>query len=69
VADVRRDYAHVSDGDFALGRAQVLQTLLATDRLFATRLGHDLWETAARENLTRELLEHAGWDLRTDPTG
>jgi predicted metal-dependent HD superfamily phosphohydrolase len=59
----------VSDGDFALGRAQVLQTLLATDRLFATRLGHDLWETAARENLTRELLEHAGWDLRTDPTG
>ncbi|MBG6085231.1 DUF4031 domain-containing protein [Zhihengliuella flava] len=55
VADVRRDYAHVSDGDFARGRAAVLESLLALTPLFGTPTGQKLWDTAARENLWREL--------------
>ena len=55
VADVRRDYAHVNDEDFARGRAQVLENLLAADRLFVTPTGHELWEAAARANLEAEL--------------
>ena len=55
VADVRRDYAHVSDADFARGRAGVLTDLLAKERLFATRTAHAAWESSARANLEREL--------------
>ncbi|MGO2634528.1 MAG: DUF4031 domain-containing protein [Galactobacter sp.] len=55
VADVRRDYAHVGDQDFARGRAQVLTHLLSADRLFSTPTGHALWEAAARANLEAEL--------------
>lgn len=55
VADVRRDYAHVSDEDFAHGRALVLEQLLAAERLFNTPTGHALWEARARANLQAEL--------------
>jgi predicted metal-dependent HD superfamily phosphohydrolase len=55
VADVRRDYAHVGDEDFARGRARVLENLLSAEHLFATRTGHELWEAAARANLEAEL--------------
>ncbi len=63
VDDVRRDYAHVSDADFAAGRAAVLRALLGRDRLYATRAGHEAWEAAARANLEAELLgleQHLG---------
>lgn len=53
--DVRLDYAHVSDADFAAGRRRVVESLLATDPLFRTHRGHDLWEAAARANLEAEL--------------
>lgn len=56
-AAVRREYAHVPAADFAVGRAQVLRTLLATEPLYATATGRNLWEVAARENLTAELAE------------
>jgi len=55
VADVRRDYAHVSEPDFRQGRAAVLESLLAKDRLFVTRTGHAAWESPARRNLETEL--------------
>lgn len=55
VDEVRRDYAHVSDADFALGRARVLRTLLALAPLYGTTAGRRLWESAARANLAREL--------------
>ena len=38
-AAVRREYAHVSDADFAVGRALVLRDLLAKPSLFQTRTG------------------------------
>src|SRR5215218_2602162 len=55
VADVRREYGHVPDADFATGRAEVLRQLLAHDRLYRTPQGAERWERAARGNLAREL--------------
>ncbi|WP_344881118.1 DUF4031 domain-containing protein [Zhihengliuella alba] len=57
---VRQDYAHVADPDFAAGRAEVLRGLLAQDPLFGTEAGRRLWEAAARANLTRELAHLEG---------
>lgn len=58
--DVRLDYAHLSDAEFAVGRRAVVEGLLATDPLFRTHRGRDLWEDAARANLRAELGEAAG---------
>ncbi|RZU60595.1 DUF4031 domain-containing protein [Zhihengliuella halotolerans] len=55
VEEVRRDYAQVSDADFARGRARVVRSLLELDPLYGTGTGRRLWETAARANLAREL--------------
>jgi predicted metal-dependent HD superfamily phosphohydrolase len=55
VADVRREYAHVPDGDFRAGRAAVLSDLLSRPRLFQTAHGHANWEPAARANAEAEL--------------
>jgi predicted metal-dependent HD superfamily phosphohydrolase len=55
VDGVRREYAHVSDEDFARGRAAVLRDLLAKPTLFHTRAARERWEDAARANVTREL--------------
>jgi predicted metal-dependent HD superfamily phosphohydrolase len=52
---VRREYAHIDDGGWRVGRAAVLRTLLARSRLFAAELELDEWERRARANLTSEL--------------
>ena len=55
VTGVRRDHAHLSDTDFAFGRAAVLRDLVARERLFHTSYGRAAWESAARANVEREL--------------
>jgi uncharacterized protein (DUF2236 family)/predicted metal-dependent HD superfamily phosphohydrolase len=60
VAGVRRDYAHVSDADFAAGRAAVLRDLVGRDRLYRTAYALEHWERQARLNLERELGELEG---------
>jgi predicted metal-dependent HD superfamily phosphohydrolase len=55
IAGVRRDYARVSDADFATGRATVLRDLAARAQLFRTPYARERWEPAARANLAREL--------------
>jgi predicted metal-dependent HD superfamily phosphohydrolase len=55
VAGVRRDYAHISDADFAIGRAAVLRDLTSRDRLFHTAYAREHWEPRARANLAAEL--------------
>jgi predicted metal-dependent HD superfamily phosphohydrolase len=55
VADVRREYAHVSDDDFRAGRAAVLIDLLAKPRLFQTAHALERWEPAARANVEAEV--------------
>jgi predicted metal-dependent HD superfamily phosphohydrolase len=55
VEGVRREYAHVDDAAFAVGRAQVLSTLLDRPALFRTAHGRSAWEQRARANITAEL--------------
>lgn len=54
-AAVRQEYAHVSDADFASGRAAVLRALLAHESLFCTTAARVQWEGTARANVTAEL--------------
>lgn len=55
LGEVREEYAHVSDADFADGRAAVVRRLLALDPLFRTSRGQELWLESARRNLAAEL--------------
>jgi predicted metal-dependent HD superfamily phosphohydrolase len=57
VDGVRREYAHVDDDAFRVGRAAVLRDLEAKPTLFHTGYAMKHWETAARENIRRELTE------------
>ncbi|GAB7041716.1 MULTISPECIES: HD domain-containing protein [Catenuloplanes] len=54
---VRREYAHVPDELFRLGRAAVLRGLLDLPALFRTPELAARWEAPARANLSRELAE------------
>jgi predicted metal-dependent HD superfamily phosphohydrolase len=51
---VRREYAHVDDDAWRVGRAAVLRSLLDRRRLFTTEPA-TAWEARARANLTAEL--------------
>lgn len=55
VADVRAEYAHVSDDDWRTGRRGVLRGFLDRPTIFHTHAGRDRWEAAARSNISREL--------------
>lgn len=54
-AAVRSEYAHLTDRDFARGRAEILRRLLALDQVYRTPTGAARWEMAARRNLKAEL--------------
>ena len=56
VTSVRREYAFVSDADFARGRAMVLRDLLAKPQLFHTAHAREHWESPARANVAREIV-------------
>jgi predicted metal-dependent HD superfamily phosphohydrolase len=56
-ADVRREYAHVSDPAFRSGRAAILRGFLERPRIFGTATGYAAWEQPARANLAAELRE------------
>lgn len=58
--DVRLEYDHVSDEDFAAGRARVLQHLLALDPLYRTPTGSHLWARQAHANMAAELAALTG---------
>lgn len=53
-AVIREEYAHVPDPDFAVGRAAVLDRLLALDPLYRTSRAAWRWTDAARQNLMGE---------------
>jgi predicted metal-dependent HD superfamily phosphohydrolase len=54
-ADIRREYARVSEDDYRIGRSKVLRAFLERPRLFLTPLLFEEGEAPARENLAREL--------------
>ncbi len=55
VRNVRREYHHVTDADWASGRSAVLQTFLGRSAIYSPVLGLDVWEQRARANLAAEL--------------
>lgn len=55
VQRVRADYAHVADHEWTLGRAAVLDRLLALGPLYRTARGQQLWAVRASANLRTEL--------------
>jgi predicted metal-dependent HD superfamily phosphohydrolase len=55
VHNVRREYAHVAEADWIVGRAAVLRSFIGRDTIYAPVLELDTWERRARGNLTSEL--------------
>lgn len=55
VNGVRAEYRHLTDADWATGRAAVLDGFLQRPTIFRTATGRDRWEARARANLTAEL--------------
>lgn len=60
VEGVRREYAHVPEGQFCTRRAMILRELIGGPRVFLTTAGRASWEEAARANVARELAELEG---------
>ncbi|MGX6396109.1 DUF4031 domain-containing protein [Rothia kristinae] len=60
VEGVRREYAHVPEGQFRARRAMILRELIGGPRVFLTPAGRARWEEAARANVNRELAELEG---------
>jgi predicted metal-dependent HD superfamily phosphohydrolase len=52
---VRREYAHVPEDEWRVGRKRVLQGFLDRERLYGSDLFHAQFEQRARENLRRSL--------------
>ena len=61
---VRREYAHVSDEEWRVGRAKVLRSFLARPRIYATDAYRDALEARARENLARSIAALSGTSPR-----
>lgn len=60
VADVRSEYGHLDDDEWAVGRSEVLRGLLEREQMFHTDLGRRAWEPLARANVEAELASLAG---------
>jgi predicted metal-dependent HD superfamily phosphohydrolase len=60
VAAVRREYAHVPDDEFRVGRSRILRGFLRRPAIFRTEAGRARWESTARRNLNAELDDDAG---------
>jgi predicted metal-dependent HD superfamily phosphohydrolase len=58
---IRREYSHVDDEAFAVGRAKVLRQFLVRPAIYSTATFRGLYERAARENLARAV---ARWETR-----
>lgn len=57
---IRREFAHLSDAEFARGQAGFLRGLLARERIYYTDFFRDLCEARARRNIESVLAGHAG---------
>lgn len=59
--NIRKEYAHVWEEDFAEGRIAVLQSFLDRPNIYYTKECRDLWEEKARINLKREISQIKYW--------
>lgn len=58
---IYQEYAHLPRPVLAQGRSKILSALLAKDTIYTTPAGRDRWESAARNNLSRELEHLRTW--------
>ncbi|SDC36605.1 hypothetical protein SAMN05444678_102435 [Sphingomonas sp. YR710] len=54
-AGVRHEYRDVPDAALRAGRSQILQSVLARDRLYMSAWGRNRFEAKARKNLQRSM--------------
>lgn len=54
-AQVRAEYAHVPDGAFRAGRAEIMAGFAGRERIYRTDHAHAAWTARARANLAAEL--------------
>lgn len=59
---IRKEYAHIPDSQFAIGRASVLQSFLQRKRIYTTDIFFNRLEKSARENLSKAV---KGLELKT----
>lgn len=59
-ADIRREYAFVSDGDFRAGRARILRRFLDRPHIYSSEYFRNTCEQLARHNLQRSLQNLTG---------
>src|SRR5262245_13481719 len=52
---IRREYAHVPDALYRLGRRRILDGFLARERIYRTERLSALWEARARANISEEI--------------
>ena len=52
---IRREYAHVPDALYRLGRRRILEGFLARERIYQTEQLHALWDERARTNIAGEI--------------
>lgn len=52
-ANIRKEWAHVSDADFYRGREKVLQRFACMPRIFTTSTARGMWEDQAKRNISR----------------
>ena len=52
---IRREYAHVPDVLYRLGRRRILQGFLVRERIYRTDQLHALWDESARANIAGEM--------------
>jgi predicted metal-dependent HD superfamily phosphohydrolase len=57
---IRREYQHVPEEAFRVGRAKVLRAFVDRPRIYGTDVFRDRYEAAARENLARSLAAREG---------
>jgi predicted metal-dependent HD superfamily phosphohydrolase len=56
-AAIRREYGHVPDALYRVGRRQILQGFLARERIYRTPLLSARWEARARANISAEIAQ------------
>jgi predicted metal-dependent HD superfamily phosphohydrolase len=52
---VRKEFAHVNEADWRVGRRRVLEGFLNRERLYGSEAFHSRFEEQARKNLKRSL--------------
>ncbi|XP_071485014.1 uncharacterized protein [Diadema antillarum] len=57
---IRKEYSHIPDVDFRVGRAKVLKKFLERNRIFATELFYKTYESQARQNIQDEIRKLLG---------